>query len=132
MTAYKRSPVYEKTLLFVNSASGEEVSIFVPEDEEPKTEAEKIIVAIGFKKADKAPPNIAMGIIGIVMLVIPAVVLFSLDFNTFRIHFRFMKRNIQHGQRNLVAFHYVLCTCVYVSPQFNKLITNIPVHVVDH
>ena len=102
MTVYIRSPVYEKTLLFVNSDSGEEVSIFVPKDEEPKTEAEKIMAAIGFKKADKAPPNIAMGVIGIVMLVIPAVVLFSLDFTTLRKHFRFMKRNIQHGYRNLV------------------------------
>ena len=55
MTAYKRSPVYEKTLLFVNSASGEEVSIFVPEDEEPKTEAEKTMAAIGFKKGGQSP-----------------------------------------------------------------------------
>ena len=102
MTAYIPSPVYVKTLLFVNSASGEEVSIFVPEDEEPKTEAEKIMASIGFKKADKAPPNIAMGVIGIAMLVTPAVVFFSLDFTTLRKHFRFMKRNIQHGYRNLV------------------------------
>ena len=87
--------------LFVHSATGEEVSIFVPEDEEPKTKAEKVMAWIGFKKSDKRSPNIAMGAIGIVMLVVPVLVIIAADFNTLRRHLGMMKRNLQSGYRSL-------------------------------
>jgi hypothetical protein len=86
---------------FVHSATGEEVSIFVPEDDEPKTKAAKVMASIGFKPSDKKSPNIAIGAIGIVMLVVPALVIVAADFNTLRRHLGMMKRNLQSGYRRI-------------------------------
>ena len=86
---------------FVHSATGEEVSIFVPEVEEPKTKAAKVMASIGFKKSDKSSPNIAMGAIGIVMLVVPVLVIVAADLNTLRRHLGMMKRNLHSGYRSL-------------------------------
>ena len=72
------------------------MSIFVPE-EEPKTETEKLMASIGFKKADQRPPNIAMGAIGAVMLVLPTLVIIAADFNTLRRHLGTMVRNLRSG-----------------------------------
>ena len=68
----------------------------MPEDE-PKTETEKLMASIGFMKADKRSPNIAMGAIGIVMLVLPVLVIIAADFNTLRRHLRMMMRNLRSG-----------------------------------
>ncbi|KAI0220809.1 CUB and sushi domain-containing protein 1 [Lamellibrachia satsuma] len=82
-------------------ATEEEVSIFVPEDEEPKTKAGKLMAAIGFRKADREIPNVTMGAIGAVLLILPFVLLFVVDFNTLRSHLKMMKRNIQSGYRRI-------------------------------
>ena len=90
-----------ESCVVVRADSGDEVKIFVPEDEPPKTEAERVMAPIGFKNADKEPPNLAMGVIGAVMLVIPVLVVVVADFNTLRIHFRFMRSNLQNGYRRV-------------------------------
>ena len=77
------------------------MKISVPEDEPPKTEAERVMAAIGFKKADKETPNLAMGVVGAMMFVIPVLVVVVADFNTHRIHFRFMRSNFQNGYRRV-------------------------------
>ena len=87
--------------LFVHSATGEEITIFVPEVEEPKTKSAKLMASIGFKTSDKKSPNIAMGAIGIMMLVVPVLVIVAADFNTLRRHLGMMKRNLQSGYRSI-------------------------------
>ncbi|KAI0231623.1 hypothetical protein LSAT2_018020 [Lamellibrachia satsuma] len=81
-------------------ATGEEVSIFVPEDEEPKTQAEKVMASVGIKKADKKPPNIAIGVTGMVMMIIPVVLLVVSDFNLLKEHLKMMVRNLKEGFRH--------------------------------
>ena len=76
------------------------MSIFVPEDEEPKTEAERVMASMGFKKADKKTPNIAVGIIGVVMIIIPVVLLVASDFNILKKHFKMMLRNLKEGYKH--------------------------------
>lgn len=80
-------------------ATGEEVSIFVPEDE-PMTETEKMMASIGMKKADKKTPNIAMGVIGIVMIIVPTLLVIVSDFNILKEHLKMMLRNLKEGFRH--------------------------------
>ncbi|KAI0235778.1 Sushi, von Willebrand factor type A, EGF and pentraxin domain-containing protein 1, partial [Lamellibrachia satsuma] len=80
--------------------TGEKVSIFMPEDEEPKTEAERVMASMGIKKADKKTPNIAMGITGVVMMIIPVVLLVVSDFNILKEHFKMMLRNLKEGYQH--------------------------------
>ena len=87
-------------MITILSATGEEVSIFVPEDEEPKTEAERVMASMGIKKADKKTPNIAMGITGVVMMIIPVVLLVVSDFNILKEHFKMMLRNLKEGYQH--------------------------------
>ncbi|KAI0238242.1 hypothetical protein LSAT2_011135 [Lamellibrachia satsuma] len=84
----------------VCEATGEEVSIFVPEDEEPKTHSEKVMASVGIKKADKKPPNIAIGVTGMVMMIIPVVLLVVSDFNLLKEHLKMMVRNLKEGFRH--------------------------------
>ena len=88
-------------LCYVLAATGEEVSIFVPEDEEPKTEAERVMASIGIKDSDKETINITIGIIGIVMMVVPVVLLVVSDFNILKVHFKMMVRNLKEGWRHI-------------------------------
>ena len=76
------------------------MSIFVPEDEEPKTEAERMMASMGIKKADQKTPNIAMGIAGVVMMIIPVVLLVVSDFNILKEHFKMMLRNLKEGYQH--------------------------------
>ena len=77
------------------------MSIFVPEDEEPKTEAGRVMASIGIKKADKETTNITIGIIGTVMMLVPVVLLVVSDFNILKAHFKMMVRNLKEGWRNI-------------------------------
>jgi len=80
-----------------STATGEEVTIFVPEDEEPKTEKERVLASMGIKKSDKETPNIAMGITGIVMMLVPVLIIIASDFNILRAHLKMMLRNLKEG-----------------------------------
>ena len=94
------------------------MSIFVPEDEEPKTQAEKVMASVGIKKADKKPPNIAIGVTGMVMMIIPVVLLVVSDFNVLKEHLKMMMRNLKEG------FHHFTHRGTKVAP------TTRPVRVV--
>ena len=76
------------------------MTIFVPE-EPPKTEKEKVMASIGMMKADIETKNIAMGVIGIVMLVVPTVLVIAADFNILRAHLKMMMRNLREGFQHL-------------------------------
>ena len=91
------------TLRFVcPTATGEEWTIFVPEDEEPKTQAEKVMAAIGMKKVDMHGKNIAIGGSGVLVLILVPVLIVALDVNTLRTHFKtMMLRNLRVGFRHL-------------------------------
>ena len=75
------------------------MSIFMPEDEEPTTRAGKIMAFVGIKEVDKEPPNIAIGIIGIVMVTLPVVLVIASDVNILRRHLRTMLKNVKKGWR---------------------------------
>lgn len=85
--------------LLLHTATGEKVSIFVPEDEKPKTKAAKVMAYIGFLKSDQQSSNIAIGAVGIVTLVVPALIIIIADFNMLRNHLGMMKRNLKSGYR---------------------------------
>jgi len=73
------------------------VTIFVPEDEAPKTESEKVMASIGIKNADKETKNITIGVIAIVMMVVPAILIVVSDFNILKAHLKMMARNLKEG-----------------------------------
>ena len=83
------------------SATGEKVTIFVPEEEEPKTAAERVMKAMGFKMVDKKPPNIGIGIVGAVLALIPVVILVASDLKVLKTHLKVMSRNVKEGLRRL-------------------------------
>ena len=85
------------------------MTIFVPEDK-PKTEKEKVMASIGMMNADTETKNIAMGVIGIVMLVVPAVLVVASDFNILRAHLKMMMRNLREG------FHHLTQRGAKVAP----------------
>ena len=82
-------------------ATGEKVTIFVPEEEEPKTAAGRVMKAMGFKKVDKMPPNIGIGIFGAVLALIPVVILVASDLKVLKKHLKVMSRNVKEGFRRL-------------------------------
>ncbi len=84
-----------------STATGEEVTIFIPEDEEPKTKAEKVMASIGIKKADKEPPNIAIGMLGIVMITLPVIIIIASDVAILRKHLKMMVKNVKEGWRHV-------------------------------
>ena len=89
-------------LLFLfSSATGEKVTIFVPEEEEPKTAAGRAMKAMGFKKVDKKSPNISIGIIGAVLMLIPIVILVASDLKVLKKHLKVMSRNVKEGFQRL-------------------------------
>ena len=81
----------------MSTATGAEVTIFVPEDEAPKTGSEKVMTSIGIKKADKETKNITIGVIGIVMMIVPVIIIVVSDFNMLKTHFKMMARNLKEG-----------------------------------
>ena len=86
------------------------MSIFVPEDEEPKTQSEKVMASVGIKKADKEATNITIGVIGIVLMCVPAIVLIVSDANILKRHLKMMWRNLREG------WHHVTHRGTRVAP----------------
>ena len=76
------------------------MTIFVPEIEEPKTEKERVLASMGIKKSDKKTPNIAMGLTGLVMMLVPVLIIIASDFNILRAHLKVMLRNLKEGFRH--------------------------------
>ena len=74
----------------------------MPEDEEPTTKSEKVMAAIGIKKADKDPPNIAIGIVGIVMITLPAIIIIVSDVGILTTHLKMMVKNVKEGWIHVV------------------------------
>ena len=97
-----RWPIISQLIISIYStATGEEVSIFMPEDEVPTTKAGKMMAFVGIKAADKKPPNIAIGIIGIAMVTIPVAIIIVSDVNILRRHLKMMLKNVKEGWRHV-------------------------------
>ena len=87
------------------------MSIFVPEDVEPKTQAEKVMASVGIKNADKEATNITIGVIGTVLMCVPAIVLVISDVNILKRHLKMMWRNLREG------WHHVTHRGTRVAPK---------------
>ena len=71
----------------------------MPKDEEPKTEAARVMQAMGITKVDKNSQNMGIGIVGVVLMFVPIVILVASDLGVLKEHLKMMARNLKEGYR---------------------------------
>ena len=86
-------------LIFLHllSETGDELTIFVPKVEEPKTEAARMMQAMGITNVDKNSQNLGIGIVGVVLMFVPIVILVAFDLGILKQHLKMMARNLKEG-----------------------------------
>ena len=74
---------------------------FVIEKDEPKTQKEKRMAKIGYKKSDDQIDHVATGIVASVLLALSVVAVVALDAPLLYAHLKTMRRNVSYGLRRL-------------------------------
>ena len=74
---------------------------FVIEKDEPKTQKEKRMAKIGYKKSDDQIGHVATGIVASVLLALSVVAVVALDAPLLYANLKMMRRNVSYGLRRL-------------------------------
>ena len=71
------------------------------EKDEPKTQKEKMMAKIGYKKSDDQVGHVATGIAAFVLLALSVAAVVALDAPLLYAHLKMMRRNVSYGLRRL-------------------------------